>query len=129
MKRGLDGECALEERQLIYALERRVTLLEQMVEKLSADQKDLLASLQNTSRSSLPDRAVTLIADGHNPVKTIRQSRLLTQQQLAELSGVGVNYISRIENGGGFGLQTAQRLAVALRVRVEDLASSVAKIA
>ena len=119
----------MEERQLIYALERRVMRLEQQVEQLVADREDLIAKFANASRSNIPESAVSMIADGHNPVKTIRQSRLLTQQQLAELSGVGVNYISRIENGGGFGLQTAQRLAEALRVQVEDLASSVAKSA
>ena len=95
--------------------------LEQQVEQLIAGQEELLAKFRQASRPNIPESAISMIADGHNPVKTIRQCRLLTQQQLADISGVGVNYISRIENGGGFGLQTAQRLAEALRVKVEDL--------
>jgi len=117
----------VEERQLIDALERRVLRLEQQIEQLFSDQKDLLAKCENSNHSEMPESVVKHIVDGHNPVKTIRQWRLLTQQQLSEISGVGVNYISRIENGGGFGLQTAQRLAEALGVKVEDLASTVAK--
>jgi len=119
----------VDERQLIYSLERRVMRLEQQMEQLLADREELLAKFENSGRPNIPESASNLIANGHNPVKTIRQIRLLTQQQLAELSGVGVNYISRIENGGGFGLQTAQRLADALSVKVEDLASAVAKTA
>lgn len=111
----------MDDRQLIYALERRIMKLEQRVDQLAAQQSDVLAKFQQASRPNLPESALSMIADGHNPIKIIRQSRLLTQQQLAEISGVGVNYISRIENGGGFGLQTAQRLAEALRVKVEDL--------
>ena len=118
----------MEERQLIYALERRIMRLEQQVEELLADQKELVAQCAEVSAPNIPESAMKKISEGHNPIKTIRQVRLLTQQQLAELSGVGVNYISRIENGGGFGLQTAQRLAEALRVRVEDLATQVAKL-
>lgn len=111
----------MDERQLIYALERRVMRLEQQVEQLIAGHEELLAKFHQASRPNIPESALNKIADGQNPIKTIRQCRLLTQQQLAELSGVGVNYISRIENGGGYGLQTAQRLAEALRVKVEDL--------
>ena len=111
----------MDERQLIYALERRVARLEQHVEQLLSGQEDMLAKFHQARRPNIPERAMKQIAEGQNPVKIIRQCRLLTQQQLAEISGVGVNYISRIENGGGFGLQTAQRLAEALRVKVEDL--------
>ena len=95
--------------------------LEQQVEQLLQGQEEVLSKFREASRPNIPDSALTQIAEGQNPVKVIRQCRLLTQQQLAEISGVGVNYISRIENGGGFGLQTAQRLAEALRVKVEDL--------
>ena len=111
----------MDNRELIYSLERRVMRLEQQVEQLISEREELLAKFLQVSRPNIPESTLNLIAEGHNPVKAIRQSRLLTQQQLAELSGVGVNYISRIENGGGFGLQTAQRLAEALRVKVEDL--------
>ena len=111
----------MDERQLIYALERRVMKLEQQVEQLLARQEDVISKFHQASRPNIPESAMRQISDGLNPIKVIRQSRLMTQQQLAEISGVGVNYISRIENGGGFGLQTAQRLAEALRVKVEDL--------
>lgn len=88
---------------------------------MRARELDLQQQLNRDEKNGLPERVASQISEGDNPLRSIRQSRHMTQSQLAEHSGVGVNYISRIENGSGFGLQTAQRLAKALGVRVEDL--------
>ena len=55
-------------------------------------------------------------------LKTLRQLRAMSQQELAEASGVGRATISRIERRetGAQG-RTLRRLANALGVRVEEL--------
>jgi transcriptional regulator with XRE-family HTH domain len=55
-------------------------------------------------------------------LKELRRLRALSQQELAEESGVGRATISRIERGetGAHG-RTLRRLAAALRVGVEEL--------
>lgn len=111
----------MDDRKLIYSLDRRLIRLEQQVDQLEAKCEALAEQLSRSSSANFPAAAAARISEGENAVKVIRQTRLMTQVELAEISGVGVNYISRIENGGGFGLQTAQRLAAALDVRVEDL--------
>ena len=51
----------------------------------------------------------------------IRAWRLLTQAELARLSGVGTNTLSRLENGGEATARTVRRLARALDVSPYDL--------
>ena len=55
-------------------------------------------------------------------LKTLRRLRALSQEELAEESGVGRATISRIERGetGAHG-RTLRKLAVALSVGVEEL--------
>lgn len=109
------------DKEFIYNLERRILRLEQQVEEIRSRERELKSRLSNDEQTTLPEGVAGKMSAGINPLRSIRQSRRLTQSELSELSGVGVNYISRIENGNGFGLQTAQRLAKALNVRVEDL--------
>jgi transcriptional regulator with XRE-family HTH domain len=51
----------------------------------------------------------------------IRRWRLLTQAELSEQSGVGINTLSRLENGGEATARTIRRLARALQVSPYDL--------
>ena len=51
----------------------------------------------------------------------VRRWRLLTQVQLWEQSGVGINTLSRLENGGEATARTVRRLARALGVSPYDL--------
>jgi len=91
-------------------VEARVAALERQVDELMS------------SLSSLPSDVVREISAGENPIRTIRRWRLMTQKELAEATGMGVNHISRIENGAQFSMRTARSLAEALKVRIDDIA-------
>lgn len=91
--------------------------LEERVRKLEVQAEQFAAFL-----SSLPPDVRGEIVSGANPVRTIRRHRLMTQKELAELSGLGENHISNIENGAQFNMRTARRLAEALNVRIDDIA-------
>jgi transcriptional regulator with XRE-family HTH domain len=55
-------------------------------------------------------------------LRYLRRSRDLTQEQLAELVGRSVNFISLVENGDTApSFETIERLAKALNVDVVDL--------
>lgn len=54
-------------------------------------------------------------------LKEWRKRRLLTQEELALASGVGLATISRIEQGQSPRPSTLRKLAVALHVRVDEL--------
>lgn len=54
-------------------------------------------------------------------VREIRIRRGWSQEQLAEISGLSVRTVQRIERGGHAGLASVQRLAAALGVEVEEL--------
>ncbi|MEO0882958.1 MAG: helix-turn-helix transcriptional regulator [Pseudomonadota bacterium] len=91
-------------------VEARVSLLERQV-------NELMSTL-----SVLPTDIVREIASGENAVRAIRRWRLMTQKELAEATGMGVNHISRIENGAQFSMRTARSLAEVLKVRIDDIA-------
>jgi transcriptional regulator with XRE-family HTH domain len=58
-------------------------------------------------------------------VRALRESRLLTQQQLAELADLHTNYVSSVERGErNIGLHNVARLAHALEVPVSALLAS-----
>jgi transcriptional regulator with XRE-family HTH domain len=54
-------------------------------------------------------------------LKAARDRRLLTQEELAERSGVHFTTISKIENGGTARQSTVRRLAAALGVDPSEL--------
>lgn len=71
---------------------------------------------------SIPDEYVGRILDGENPVRVYRDFRGLTQQALADASGVNRAYIAEIETGKKPGSTSALKaLAAALQVDVDDL--------
>ena len=51
----------------------------------------------------------------------VRRWRLMTQAELHEASGVGMNTLSRLENGGEANARTVRRLARALDVSPYEL--------
>ncbi len=81
-----------------------------------------LEALSQQNISTLPEALLADIQQGENPVRAIRRHRLLTQRELSELSGLGENHISNIENGAQFNIRTARKLAAALEVRIDDIA-------
>ena len=54
-------------------------------------------------------------------LKDLRDRRLLTQEELAERSGVHFTTISKIENGGTARQSTVKKLAKALDVDPQEL--------
>jgi len=110
--------------KLIYSLEIRVMDLEKKIEGLEKQIETLLAGRKNSAgapMAPLPSILLKRINDGENPVRAIRQFRLMTQRELGERSGIRANHISAIERGMSFGLKTAKRLAEALDVQVDLL--------
>lgn len=87
------------------SLEERVRRLEQQLEQ---------------AVPALPNTVQEKIATGENAIRAIRRYRLLTQRELSELTGLGENHISNIENGAQFNIRTAKKLAEALDVRIDD---------
>lgn len=57
-----------------------------------------------------------------NNLRTLRKSNKLTQEQLAEMTGVDFRYISLIENAKSFpSCDVIERLSVALKVTYSEL--------
>ena len=54
-------------------------------------------------------------------VKEERKKNSVTQEELAEYTGVSVDTVKRIENGKGVKLDVAYNIAAALRVPLESL--------
>lgn len=110
--------------KLIYSLEIRLLDLEKKIETLEKQIETLTASRKvgsGAGHAPLPSALIKRIADGENPVRAVRQFRLMTQRELGELSGIRANHISAIERGMSFGLKTAKRLADALDIQVDLL--------
>ena len=73
-------------------------------------------------RVRIPMEVAMAIADGVNPVRAWREHRGLTQEQLAEASGVSKPFVGQIEGGKRTGsASTLARLARALGVPVGAL--------
>ena len=110
--------------QLVYSLEIKVLDLEKKVSDLEREVlllKDQIRSVEDEAPLNLPEDVVEKIRDGENPVRAVRQFRLMTQKDLSDLCGIRPNHISAIERGMSYGLKTAKRLADALDVPVDLL--------
>lgn len=71
--------------------------------------------------TDLPTDVIVRIRSGENAVRAIRRHRLLTQKELSQMTGLGENHISNIENGAQFNIRTAKKLAIALEVLIDDI--------
>jgi transcriptional regulator with XRE-family HTH domain len=70
----------------------------------------------------VPDRAAKLQRQFGQTVRTERQSRQLTQQQLAFEAALSLTYVGEIERGQRMvSLDTLQRLAGALNMTASEL--------
>lgn len=80
------------------------------------------AALDAGEEELIPDEYVGRILDGENPVRVFRDFRGLTQQALADASGVNRVYIAEIETGRKPGsAKTLKAIAAALGLSVDDL--------
>ncbi len=62
------------------------------------------------------------LASGENPIKAWREYRGYIQQQLADMAGISVPFLSQIESGKrNAATKTMKKLAKALNVSVDDL--------
>ena len=104
--------------QLVYSLEIKVLDLEAKVAALEKTIDRLMLEVGAADPANLPADVLDQISNGENPVRAVRQHRLLTQKELGERSGIRPNHISAIERGMPYGLKTAKRLSSALEVPV-----------
>ena len=104
--------------QLVYSLEIKVLDLEAKVSSLEKTIDRLIKEVTATDPANLPAEVLEQIENGENPVRAVRQYRLMTQKELGERSGIRANHISAIERGMPYGLKTAKRLSDALEVPV-----------
>jgi len=71
---------------------------------------------------AVPVEVVRELLDDTHPLSVWRRYRGLTQQALADVSGIGKSHISQIESGAKTGsVKCLRRLADALGVDIDDL--------
>ena len=107
--------------QFVYSLELKILDLEKTVRDLERRLDELetkQASATQLARPDIPEDVLRQIEQGENPIRALRQYRLLTQKELSAQCGIRANHISAMERGMPFGLKTAKRLAEALDVPV-----------
>ncbi len=70
----------------------------------------------------VPSQVTYAILDGQNPIKVWREYRGITQQKLANASGISKAYLSQIENGKRIGsIEVTASIANALQLSLDDI--------
>ena len=70
----------------------------------------------------IPSQVTYALLDGENPIKVWRDYRGLTQQQVAEQTGISKPYLSQLESGQRRGTtDVLAAIAKALNVSLDDL--------
>jgi DNA-binding XRE family transcriptional regulator len=71
---------------------------------------------------SIPAAVVDRLSAGESPLRVWREHRGLTQQALADATGLGKSYVSQLESGTKTGtISTLRALAQALQLALDDL--------
>ena len=79
------------------------------------------ATVESGKQELIPAEVVFAILDGANPIKVWREARGLTQQQLADATGISKPYLSLIETGKCKGsTEKLVAIAKALHISLED---------
>lgn len=112
-------------------MNQMVTITREEYDRLRAAAEDLAdlqafdsakAALASGDEELIPDEYVGRILDGEAPLRVYRDLRGLTQQALADKSGVNRAYIAEIETGKKPGSTAAlKKLAEALGIDIGDL--------
>jgi DNA-binding XRE family transcriptional regulator len=99
----------------------------QLLERLE-DAEDLRAydrakaELSAGDNESIPAVVVDRLSTGESPLRVWREHRGLTQQALADATGLGKSYVSQLESGTKTGtISTLRALAQTLQVELDDL--------
>jgi len=98
-------------------------LLERLedAEDLRAYDRDR-AELSAGDDEAIPAAVVDRLSAGESPLRVWREHRGLTQQALADATGIGKSYVSQLESGTKTGtVSTLRALAQALQVDLDDL--------
>lgn len=100
---------------------------EKLQEKLEeiqdiADCNEIRAKAELGESEYLPSEVVNALIFGENPVKVYREYRGLTQVELANLAGLSVEMIKKIEGGKSEGsVKSLKSIAKALKVDVDAI--------
>jgi DNA-binding XRE family transcriptional regulator len=80
------------------------------------------AELSASDDESIPAAVVDRLSAGESPLRVWREHRGLTQQALADATGLGKSYVSQLESGTKTGtISTLRALVQALQVDLDDL--------
>lgn len=86
------------------------------------DYEKAKAEIEKNGTEYLPMELAFTLIDGANPIKTWREYRNLTQNDLAEKTGISIPYLSQLEAGKRRGsIQVISALAKAMNLTVDDL--------
>ena len=102
----------------------------QLVEKaeMAQDVQDYdsaKAALVHGDDELIPSEVIYAILDGANPIKVWREYRGLSQQELSEMIGISVPYLSQLETYKRKGsLDVLSAMAKALKVSLEHIVPS-----
>ena len=100
-------------------------LLERAEAGADAAAYDRAVAAVTAGEELVPATVVDRLLGGENPIRVWREHRGLTQEALAEQVGIAKAYLSQLEGGKRAGsAQVLQRIAVALRIDVDDLIRS-----
>ena len=78
--------------------------------------------LRRTGEERIPSELVFALIEGANPLRTWREYRHLSQNDLAQKAGISVPYLSQLESDKRKGsLQILEKLAGILNLTVDDL--------
>ncbi len=81
-----------------------------------------MAALESGEDELIPSELVYAIANGANPIKTWREYRGLTQNQLAQIAEISPPYLSQIETGKRTGTtEVLKAIAEALNLSLDDI--------
>ena len=90
--------------------------------ELIEDAEATAAYYRTLGRETVPHELVRRLLAGESPVRVWREHRGLSLRQLTERAGIGVGYLSQIENGARKGtVATLKKIATALDVDLDDL--------
>jgi predicted transcriptional regulator len=86
---------------------------------------DAKYAIANGNEELIPASVVNALADGENPIKVWREHRKLTQQQVAEETGISVPFVSQLETAKRKAsidvIDVMRKLALLLKVDIDDL--------